>query len=725
MPRECSKARARRLQDPVFAECYFVGEGIDVGGGEDGLGQQEWPRMTSCRTWDVPDGDAQTLDSLADDTLDFLTSSHCLEHMRDPAVALRNWVRVVKPGGHLVITLPNEDLYEQGVFPSTFNTDHKGTFTIRKAGSWSRRSMNVFDLLGRVPGIQVLKVELIHHGYDWEATRRHDQTQGAAECAIEIVLRKERPEDVLHKGRFPAWKHAQPVEAAAQLFTAKARKRLLRKGPAGAMDAALRELWHGDMTRALLMFAAIGEEYPHDSRAYYFAALSVYQAGARFENLDRRTQTVELAISLMRHCIAVNKPNEPNLAFAHYNLGKFLLDLNRPSEAMTECIRAIELRPAFPEALNNLGGIFLHNADYHAADVCYEQALKVQTDNPEAVYNRSFLKLLKGDLAGGFADYEKRWECMGFTTEYKRDFFETQIRWQGEPLRDDAHLLVYAEQGQGDTLQFVRYLPHLRERFNLTVPISVEVQKSLVTLVGTMGNATTTTSGPGGVVLDFTNPKTTTTIANPVTIVTPGEPLPPFTHHVSVMSLPALFGGEIPPTSFPYFRVTPSRTEAFGMARVGLCWAGSRTHRNDHNRSVPFSALAPFSTLPGFSWLSLQVGDREDEAGDAAWLERNNNRWPTFKDTAETMAGLDAVVSADTSVLHLAGALGVPCYAMIPIAPDFRWQLHRTDCPWYPSMTLVRQHKAGDWLNVVERVAALLQERFTRRPDAVLAQAHQ
>jgi SAM-dependent methyltransferase len=206
MPDECLKARTRRLRDPNFTDRYFVGSGLDVGGGSDGLGNQEWPGMLSCRTWDLPDGDAQFLQSVPAAAYDFVHSSHCLEHMVDPLEALAHWVRVCKPGGYIVVLVPDEDMYEQGVFPSTFNGDHKWTFTPHKVGSWSRRSVNVLSMIQRLGGaVECVKVESIHGTYDWQADTRHDQTGGPAECAIEIILRKRTGAELTDGGRFAAW----------------------------------------------------------------------------------------------------------------------------------------------------------------------------------------------------------------------------------------------------------------------------------------------------------------------------------------------------------------------------------------------------------------------------------------------------------------------------------------------------------------------------------------
>jgi SAM-dependent methyltransferase len=193
---ECSKAVARRLHSPGFATRYFVGDGLDVGSGPDPFSRFAplFPLVRSVATFDTPDGDAQFLAKYPDDAFDFLHSSHCLEHLRDPFEGLKNWVRVVRPGGHLVVLVPDEDLYEQGTWPSTFNPDHKHTFTLCKARSWSPVSVNVTALLAAVSDrAEALRVELLDHTF-LPGRPRTDQTLNpVGECAIEFVLRKRNP----------------------------------------------------------------------------------------------------------------------------------------------------------------------------------------------------------------------------------------------------------------------------------------------------------------------------------------------------------------------------------------------------------------------------------------------------------------------------------------------------------------------------------------------------
>lgn len=195
MVKEMSKATRRRFNIGEFHSKYFRGNGIDIGCGPDSLGNYSkfFPQIVEVRPWDKPDGDAQYMESVADETYDFVVSSHCLEHLVDPYESLRNWIRITKPGGYIVFTVPEEDLYEMGVFPSRFNRDHKHTFTIFKHESWCDKSVNVIDLLSEMHGIEIIKIERLEELYDWNMYHaQKDQTLNPTgpECSIEIILRK-------------------------------------------------------------------------------------------------------------------------------------------------------------------------------------------------------------------------------------------------------------------------------------------------------------------------------------------------------------------------------------------------------------------------------------------------------------------------------------------------------------------------------------------------------
>lgn len=202
--KECSKSIARRLADSNFTRRYFVGEGIDIGGKPDPLSlyAELFVLMKDVKTWDWEDGDAQFMAGVLDDSVDFVHSSHCLEHLKDPYEGLRNWFRILRPGGHLIITVPDEDLYEQGIFPSTFNCDHKWTFTAWKSKSWSDCSINVVDLV-KTLGEQadLIKLEQLTASYRYSLPRYDQTLTPIGESGIELVIRKRSPDEIATGGR--------------------------------------------------------------------------------------------------------------------------------------------------------------------------------------------------------------------------------------------------------------------------------------------------------------------------------------------------------------------------------------------------------------------------------------------------------------------------------------------------------------------------------------------
>lgn len=203
---ETSKALIRRLGDVRFANTYFVGDGVDIGAGRDCIDKygRQFPLMGAVKNWDINDGDAQLMQAAADNSYNFVHSSHCLEHLRDPYEAFDNWVRICKPGGHIVVTIPDEDLYEQGRWPSTFNGDHKTSWTILKDQSWGANSINVLEFLYQYKDkIEVLKVELVNQSFLYDAPRFDQTFHSISECAIEFIVRKKTQEEIDRKGRLP------------------------------------------------------------------------------------------------------------------------------------------------------------------------------------------------------------------------------------------------------------------------------------------------------------------------------------------------------------------------------------------------------------------------------------------------------------------------------------------------------------------------------------------
>ncbi len=204
--KECSKSIIRRLAEPKFVSRYFRGDGIDIGGAPDPLALyvELFPLMRGVKVWDLNDGDGQTMEGVPDAQFDFVHSSHCLEHLHDPEEGLRNWFRILKPGGHLVVTIPDEDLYEQGQFPSTYNADHKWTFTIFKTESWSGKSRNLTELIAALgAAADVQKIELLNATYRYGLPRFDQTLTPIGESGIEFVVRKRLEEEVAFGGRRP------------------------------------------------------------------------------------------------------------------------------------------------------------------------------------------------------------------------------------------------------------------------------------------------------------------------------------------------------------------------------------------------------------------------------------------------------------------------------------------------------------------------------------------
>jgi SAM-dependent methyltransferase len=202
--KECSKSIPRRMNDNNFVRRYFVGSGVDIGGKPDPLNlyTEFFPAITDLKTWDWDDGDAELMAGVSDERYDFVHSSHCLEHLRNPATGLANWLRVLKPDGFLVVTVPDEDMYEQRVFPSTFNKDHKWTFTVYKETSWSPKSLNLIDIVrGLGPVADIEKIQVLNSTYRMSLPRFDQTVTPITESGIEFVIRKRTPEEIANGGR--------------------------------------------------------------------------------------------------------------------------------------------------------------------------------------------------------------------------------------------------------------------------------------------------------------------------------------------------------------------------------------------------------------------------------------------------------------------------------------------------------------------------------------------
>jgi len=364
--------------------------------------------------------------------------------------------------------------------------------------------------------------------------------------------------------------------------------------------------------------------------------------------------------------------------------GEQLRQRDRLAEAEAVCRQALRLDPTHLAAANTLGQILIQTADWPALRREMERRV-AHLPGDQGLWERSNITLLFGDLPLGWQQYEARFRIPGLIKP-QRDF--PQPRWEGGPFPGRT-LLLHWEQGQGDSLMFIRFAALAKA---LGGRVLVEVQPSVAGVAATC---------PG---VDQVIPY--------------GEPLPPFDLQASLMSLPAILGTTLEgiPAAIPYLDVpaqVPNRepiarilAATHGLPRLGLVWAGNASNPYDPLRSIPAAALAPLAALPGVAWHSFQPG-----LATPPPFERIIPLGPllsTFSDTAYALSAMDLVVTVDTAVAHLAGALGIPTLVLVECLPDWRWLMGRPDSPWYPTLELWRQPTHGDWTSVIRRMAAEL-----------------
>ena len=411
--------------------------------------------------------------------------------------------------------------------------------------------------------------------------------------------------------------------------------------------------------------------------------------GAALVRLDKPEEALaacQQALQLMRHSAAT-----------HNSLGTALVMLDRIDEGLAHYQQAVRLQPHFVEAHLNHGNAFTKLGQPKQAQVCYDKVLQLQPDHVDGHLGRALASLQQGDLPQGFAEFEWRWQTKNLTGPLRFP----RPHWDGSALVGRTILLAF-EQGLGDTLQFIRYAPLVKQRGATVV---VACQKPLLGLL----------AGCSGI--DH--------------LVAFEEAWPEHDVHAMLLSLPRIFGTtlETIPGNVPYLSadarlVERWRQELGGQKgfKVGIVWQGNRQHRWDKYRSVPLEQFAPLARLAGVHLYSLQKGSgieqlqtRPEPFPITDLGSRLDESSGAFLDTAAVMKNLDLVITADTAAAHLAGALGVPVWVALWSAPDWRWLLQREDSPWFPTMRLFRQTALGDWAGVFQRLAAALQAELAKR----------
>jgi tetratricopeptide (TPR) repeat protein len=432
--------------------------------------------------------------------------------------------------------------------------------------------------------------------------------------------------------------------------------------------------YHADLGKAL---AAAGRT--DESIAATRAALALKpdhadawnQLGTSLQTVGRNEEAVDAHRNALTH--------RPGFPEAQNNLGNALQNLRRWDQAVAMYRAALQARPDYPDAFNNLGCALKETDRWDEAIAAFRRAIELRPDYPAAHWNVGTALLTTGELREGWREYEWRTH---YASVPPRQF--TQPRWNGEPL-NDRRILLHAEQGFGDTIQFSRYAKLVAERGGRVL---LECQPALERLLRRLDHVEQ--------------------------VIAAGEPPPPFDLHCPLLSLPMVFDTDLTsiPADVPYLSADPRDAETWharlagdssGM-KVGLAWAGSTAHINDRNRSLAPEQLRDLFTLSGISFVSLQVGPRGSEAKRLPGVHDVTADLHDFADTAALIANLDLIITVDTALAHLSGALGKRTWILLPTPGDFRWLLHRDDSPWYPTARLFRQPTPGDWATPLRRL---------------------
>ena len=430
------------------------------------------------------------------------------------------------------------------------------------------------------------------------------------------------------------------------------------------------------------------EALPHYQQAVTLKpayAEAHYNLGNALKALNRLEEAVAAYQQAIRH--------NPQFTPAYLNLGVALTAQGKPAEAVAAYRQAIQLEPNLAKAHNNMGLALAQQNQLDEALACYARALEIQPDFADAHYNRALALLVRGDFEQGWPEYEWRWRLAEIPA---RPF--TQPRWDGSPLGGRT-ILLHAEQGAGDTIQFIRYAPLVQERGGRVL---VECPATLIPLLSTCRS------------IDQ--------------LIGRGTPLPDFDVHAPLLSLPGIFRTSLAtiPADIPYLAADPQLVERWRQElqrvrefKIGISWQGSPGYRWDRQRSLALAHFEPVARLVGVRLFSLQKGLGTEQLRDlpgyfpvtdlGRTLDENTG---AFVETAAVLKNLDLVITCDTALGHLAGALGVPVWTVLPFAPEWRWLLDREDSPWYPTVRLFRQSRLGNWDGVFARIAAELWQRL-------------
>jgi Flp pilus assembly protein TadD len=468
------------------------------------------------------------------------------------------------------------------------------------------------------------------------------------------------------------------------------------------LSQALNLIQRGDFAGALQILQQVLSADPENPDALHMAGVSLLysgNAGQSAELLIRavrlRPDRVDYQFNLGSALAAAGRRDEAIAAFLHaatlpFNeaaplaqLARELHNLGQYAAALGCSTRAVTANPNDAESLTIYGQNLMATGQNEAALAALRRAVAMRPNDADARWDVGMLLLKAGQLREGYREFEWRLRSPGGLL--LRGFPSPQ--WTGSNLVGKT-LLVHAEGGFGDTIHYVRYVPPMKDR---ALRLVLECQGDLIPLLQSLDGVDE--------------------------IIARGQPLPAFDFHVPLPSLPAIFGTDLNsvPNAVPYLTVPDDRLKKWaervgsdGKLKIGLCWSGNRGDPTD-KRSIELQKLAPIASIPGVRFVSLQMGeDAKQPRPSGMELADYTSEIRDFADTAALISQLDLVVSIDTSVAHLAGALGKPVWLLLPNVAAYQWIVGRTDSPWYPTMRVFRQPVQDDWETAISQLSEAL-----------------
>ena len=446
----------------------------------------------------------------------------------------------------------------------------------------------------------------------------------------------------------------------------------------------------GNVQRELRQFTAAINSYqqalarqPDSGDIYNNLGIACWEAGL----FDAALQTYDAALQ-----------RTPDDASIWHNRGHVLRAKGLYQDALATDQRALQLRPGYIEAMLGCGDSLCEMRQYEAGLQYYEHAIAIKPDYADAWWAKALTQLQQGDFRNGWRNYEWRWQLKNRQAELTR--YAALRRWIGDESLQGKNILLHAEQGFGDAIQFCRYATELLQ---MGAAVTLEVRPSLVKLMQTLSPKINVVAQTANAPLDFD-------------------------FHCPLMSLPLALGTTLQtiPADIPYLHAEAAKQQQWqarlGAAkcpRIGLVWSGSRTHKGDAARSIPLTQLQPLFK-PHLEFHALQTEIREDDQAtliNGLRLVTHLEQLHDFSDTAALISQMDLIVTVDTSVAHLAGAMGKAVWVMLPFAADFRWLLEREDSPWYPSMRLFRQTSPCNWQTTILDVENAIEKHFSVNRD--------